>query len=100
MFGAVKLIKNANGDKYKHSGYGIKFDRRGTFSFPIGVCGCNVIIFGVDMSSSVHIDSKKKYILILGEGPTQGLDGTTLITEKSINLTSLRIEKNWFKFAL
>ena len=52
------------------------------------------------MSSSVHIDSKKKYILILGEGPTQGLDGTTLTTEKSINLTSLRIEKNWFKFAL
>ena len=41
LFGAVKLTKNANGDKYKHSGYGIKFDRRGTFSFPIGVCGCN-----------------------------------------------------------
>ena len=59
-----------------------------------------LIIFGVDMSSSVHIDIKKKYILILGEGPTQGLDGTTLTTEKSINLTSLRIEKNWFKFAL
>ena len=31
----------------------------------------NVIIFGVDMSSSVHVDNKKKDILILGEGPTQ-----------------------------
>ena len=30
------------------------------------------------MSSSVHIDNKNKYILILGEGPTQGLDDTTL----------------------
>ena len=26
------------------------------------------------MSSSFHVDYKKKYILILGEGPTQGLD--------------------------
>ena len=36
------------------------------------------IIFGVDMSSSVHVDNKGKEILILGEGPTQGLDDTTL----------------------
>ena len=30
------------------------------------------------MSSSVHVDNDGKDILILGEGPTQGLDGTTL----------------------
>ena len=30
------------------------------------------------MNSSVHVGNKKKDILILGEGPTQGLDGTTL----------------------
>ena len=28
--------------------------------------------FGVDMSSSVDIDNKRKNILILGKGPTQG----------------------------
>ena len=39
--------------------------------------GKNVIIFGVDMSSTVHIDNKKKDILILGFGPRQGLDDTT-----------------------
>ena len=33
------------------------------------------------MNSSVHIDNKRKDILILGEGPTQGLDDTTLIAE-------------------
>ena len=38
-----------------------------------GGFGCNVIIFGVDISSSVHFDHKKIYILILGEGPMQGL---------------------------
>ena len=43
--------------------------------------GKNVIIFGADMSSSVHIDDKNKDILILGEGPTQGLDNTTLTVE-------------------
>ena len=37
----------------------------------------NIINFGADMSSSVHIDNKAKDILILGERPTQGLDGTT-----------------------
>ena len=34
------------------------------------------------MSSSVHIDNKKKDILILGKGPMQGLDDTTLAAEK------------------
>ena len=36
--------------------------------------GRNVIIFGVDMSSSPYINNKKKYILILSKGPTQGLE--------------------------
>ena len=41
------------------------------------------------MSSSVHVDNKTKYILILGQEPTQGLDCTTLTAEKlySINFT-------------
>ena len=33
------------------------------------------------MSSSIHIDNKKKDILILGRGPTQGLE-STLTAEK------------------
>ena len=41
------------------------------------------------MSSSVHADNKKKDILILVEGPIQGLHDTTLTAEKkySINFT-------------
>ena len=54
-----------------------------------------VIIFGADMSSSVHIDNKKKDILILGEGSTQGLDDTTLIAEKNILLILQNIIKNF-----
>ena len=57
---AVKLTKNADIDKYKYSWYGIGFDGKRSFSFPIGGFGCNVIIFGADMSSSIHVDNRKK----------------------------------------
>ena len=93
LFGAVTLIKNADIDKYGYSGYRIWFDRRGSFSFPGGGFGQNVIIFGADMSSSAHADDKKKDILILGKGPTQGLEHI-LTAEKmySINFTVTNIK--------
>ena len=50
LFGAVTLTKNADVDKYGNSGYGIGFDRTGSFSFSGGGFGQNVSIFGVDMS--------------------------------------------------
>ena len=39
----------------------------------------------VDMGSSIHIDSNKKYILILGRGPTQRLE-STLTAEKMYSI--------------
>ena len=89
MFSAVKLTENGDIDNCKYSGYSVIFDRRGNYSFPSGGLGGNVIIFEVDMSSSVHVDNKKEDISILGEGPTQGLNGTTLTAEKrySVNFT-------------
>ena len=88
LFGAVTLTKNINIDKYGYSGYGIEFDRRSSFSFPGGGFGQNVLIFGADMSSSAHIDNKKKDILVLGKGPTKGLEHTLTAEEMySINFT-------------
>ena len=89
LFGAVKLTKNSDIDKYKYSAYGIGFDSKETFSHPSSGFGQNIIIFGADMSSSVYANNRAKYILILGEGIRQGLDGTTLTAEKiySINFT-------------
>ena len=77
LFGAVKLTKDADPDKYKYSGYGIGFDLRSEFSFTDGSMGKNGIIFGADMSSSVHIDNTTKGILILTKGPIKGLDDAT-----------------------
>ena len=56
------------------------------FSLLDGSMGKNVIMFGVDISSSAHIDNKKKDILILGSGPIQGLDDTTLTTEAQYSI--------------
>ena len=82
LLGAVKLVKSADIDKCKYSGYGILFDRRKYFSVPSGGFAQNVMIFLVDISSFIHVDNKKKDILTLGESHTQGLDGTTLTAEK------------------
>ena len=79
LFGAVTSTKNKDIEKYGYSGYGIGFDRRSSFSFPGGGFGQNVLIFGVDMSSSTHIDNKKKDILVLRKGPTQGLQHTLTV---------------------
>ena len=87
LFGAVTLTRNVDIDKYRYSGYGIRFDRKSSF-FPGGGFGQIVIIFGVDMSSSVHVDNKKKDILIYGKGPTQRLEHT-LTAEKCIQLILL-----------
>ena len=76
LFGAVTLTKNADIDNDVYSGYGIWFDRRSGFSFPNTGFGQNVLILGVDMSSSTHIDNKKKDILVLAKVPTQGLEHT------------------------
>ena len=70
----VKLSKNADLDKNKFSGYGKGYDSSSECLFTDESMGRNVIIFGVDMSSSVHVDNKIK---------DNGLDDTTL-TRKNI----------------
>ena len=84
---SVKLTKIADIDKYGYSGYGIRIDRETSFSFGDEV-GKNVIIFGVDMSSSAKVHNRKKDIFILGKGHTQRLEHM-LCAEKlySINFT-------------
>ena len=93
-FGSVKLTKKPDIDKYKYSGYGIGFDRKGEFSFGNGF-GQNVIIFGADMSSSIHSTNKTKNILVLCKDFVQGLDNTTTYAEK---LYPINFTKTYTKF--
>ena len=55
---SLKLTKNADPDKYKYSGYTIEFDSRSVFLFTDGSMGRNIINFGADMSSSMHVNNK------------------------------------------
>ena len=57
-----------------YSGYGITFDSASSWSFDNDTAR-NVIIFGVDNSSSSHADNHKNNFLVVGEGPTFGING-------------------------
>ena len=50
------------------------------------------------MSSSPHIDNRKKDILILGKGPTQGLEYT--LTEEKLYLINFTKENTKFWLSL
>ena len=82
LLSAIKLIKNSDVDEYKYSGYSIGFDSRGSFSHPSEEDGKNVIIFGADLSSSVHANNKVNNVLVLGKSFIQRINGTTIYAEK------------------
>ena len=91
--GAVKLTKNGDWDKYCYSGYGTRFYSRSLILFLSFNWDKNVVIFGVDSSSSVRIDNKKKYILVVGVGPAKRLDETIQQPKLNILLFFSRSER-------
>ena len=86
LFGATNIIKNSDKEKYVYSGYGIKFDAD-SWSFSNGIAR-NIIIFSVDNSSSSHVDNRKNNFLILGLGPTYGINGRFGSVEKKFSINS------------
>ena len=82
MFGAVKVTKIADVDKYKYSGYSIGFDSKGSYTHPDGGYCKSVIIFGADLRNSKHANNKTKSVLVLGPDFIQKLDDTTIYAEK------------------
>ena len=91
----MQLTKKDDLDRCKYSGYGVGFGLKGTFSHPSGGFGKNIIIFGADMSSSVHANNKTRSILVLGEGFTQGLDDTKLDAKKCIQSILVKLIQNF-----
>ena len=73
----LKLVRDMT-KTYSHIGYGIAFDAHWKFSFLTGESGKNVTIFEAAKSLSVHTVNRKKYNLVLGKGPTDGLDDTKI----------------------
>ena len=83
------MTKHADIDQYKYSRYGVGFNRKGEISFGARGFGRNCIILGADMSSSSHANNKENNFLVLGKDFIQGINDTTIYTEKeySINFT-------------
>ena len=77
-------------DKNNYKGYGICFDERNEFGHTITEGGHahtrdarNVLIFGADMSCSVHATNRANHIYLMGTGLTQGINDTTIYVEKN-----------------
>ena len=86
----MQITKNAATSKYDCKGYGICFDERSEFGHTITEGGRahttdarNALIFGVDMSFSVHKTNRANHIYLMGTGLTQGIHDTTLYAEKN-----------------
>ena len=79
---------------FTYNGRGIAYDGEGSWSFGNGFAR-NVVIFGVDNSSSYQTDNGKNNFLVLGEGPTQGINDSTGAAEKKLVLTLVKETQNF-----
>ena len=68
--------------------YGIVLDVKGSWNFG-NEFARNVVIFGVNFSSSSHSINHKNNFLVLGEGPAFGINGSVSSPEKksSVNFS-------------
>ena len=46
----------------------------------------NVVIFGVDNSSSSRIDNSKSNFLVLGKGPTERINGSVGAVQRKVSI--------------
>ena len=87
----MQITKNAtDNSKNNYKGYGICFDERSEFDHTITEGGfahttdaINVLIFGADMSFSIHKTNRANHIYLMGTGLTQGINDTTIYAEKN-----------------
>ena len=91
LFGAIKITKSNDIDKYKYSGYGLGFDSKGVFTHPTCSFDNNAVIFGVYASGSIHASNQANNILVLGKSLTQ-IKNATIYAEKmySINFSTIK----------
>ena len=89
LFSAMKITKNTDSSKNNYTGYGLCFDEGDEFAHTVKqgnfnhtANARNVIIFGVDMSSSVHATNRANNIYVMGKDFIQGINDTTIYVEK------------------
>ena len=81
LFGAIYAARpndNKDPDNFIYTGWGIGFDRNGTFGHSEGGTARNVIIFGGDMCGSIHASNKTENFLVLDKALIQLIENTTI----------------------
>ena len=94
----TNIVKHNDQQKYVYSSYEKAFDGKCERSFGNDFAR-NVIMFGVDNSSSSHTENLKNYFLILFEGDTFGINGSFGAPEKKIDINFSQA-KTKLEFAL
>ena len=89
LFGAMKITKNTDSSKNYYTGYGLCFDEGDEFGHTVRqgnfdriTNAKNVIMFGVDMSSSINTTNRANNIYVVGKDFIQGINDTTIYAEK------------------
>ena len=85
----MKITKITDSSKNNYTGCGLCFDEGGEFShivrqvnFDRTTSAKNVIIFGVDTSSSIHATNSANNIYVMGKNFIQGINDTAIYAEK------------------
>ena len=96
----MKITKNTDYSKNNYTGYSLCFDEGGEFSHTVKQgnfnrtkSAKNVIIFGVDTSSSTHATNRANNIYVMGKDFIQGINDTNIYAEK-------QFRNNFTKFGL
>ena len=83
LSGVTNIVENSDREKYMHSGYGLAFDGKGSWSFNDDFTW-NVITFEVDSSQSSYTDNPENDFLILGKRYILHTNNSFGATEKRI----------------
>ena len=86
---SYEITKNTDSSKNNYTWYDLCFGVEGAFGHTVRqgnfnrvTNAKNVIIFGVDTSSSIHATNRANNIYVMGKEFIQGINGTTIYAEK------------------
>ena len=89
MFEPTNIARNSDKSKHTYSGYGLAFGDADSWSFS-NRFPRNVLFVSIDNSSSFYTGNHKNIFLVLGKGPTYGINNNVGTANKkcSINLSN------------
>ena len=97
----MKITKNTDSSKNNYTGYGLCFDEGSEFGHTVRegyfnrvTNAKNVIIFGVDASSSIHATNRANNIYVMGKEFIQGINNTTIYAENCFIIILQNLEEN------